>query len=334
VIDVSFVVPTFRRPDALREVLLRLGALTYEHRRLEVIVVDDGQDDATRSVVASFQDGDLAVRYLGQPNAGAASARNHGASVARGDVLIFNDDDILVEPDHVERHLALREELGDCLANGDWVFSAPVVAGMRRSAFGRYRLALERRFRDEAFVGGELPGGRTEAATVSACNLAMGREAFAGLGGFDDAFPHAGAEDQDLSLRARREGLRLVRDRGIRLEHHDRHLSFAAYCRREENAARTAVVMARKHPDPYAKRAYIVANIGARAGDPWGLRARKAAKGLLARTRPLAVLHRIVAGAERLGVPDRAMAPLYRALIGLHTFRGVRFSLRPAEPWD
>ena len=49
---VSIVVPTYKRPDALRETLESLAKLEYPADRFEVIVVDDGSEDETSQVCA------------------------------------------------------------------------------------------------------------------------------------------------------------------------------------------------------------------------------------------------------------------------------------------
>lgn len=93
---VSVIVPARDRADLLPRTLGSVLAQTY--RNFELIVVDDGSTDRTEAVVRSF--GDPRIRYerKGPPHS-AASARNHGASLARGQLIAFNDagDDWLPE---------------------------------------------------------------------------------------------------------------------------------------------------------------------------------------------------------------------------------------------
>ena len=92
---VSVIIPTYNRKDSLLRTLDSLSHQTYPVERFEVIVVDDGSSDGTEQIVQIIFPFDL--RYFKQANAGDAHARNRGAQEARGDILQFLDDDIIVE---------------------------------------------------------------------------------------------------------------------------------------------------------------------------------------------------------------------------------------------
>ncbi|WP_333819864.1 glycosyltransferase family 2 protein [Ohtaekwangia sp.] len=85
----SVIIPTYNRAaqicDAVNSVVLQ----TY--KLWEVIVVDDGSSDNTKSVLESIKD--ERVRYLYQQNAGVSTARNTGAAAAKGKYLLFLDSD-------------------------------------------------------------------------------------------------------------------------------------------------------------------------------------------------------------------------------------------------
>src|SRR5215211_4273132 len=199
---VSVVVPTYRRPDALATTLDALLRVDFPKTGYEIVVVDDGSDATTEEVVTGLDAGDVAVQYIPQANSGAASARNTGARAAKGELLLFCDDDIILEPDHLRLQVATRGVYGDPVVNGVTHFSDRAVAILRETPFGRYRLDLDRTYQDAA--DGPLLGNDCyEAPLLSACNLAISRDRFWEIGGFDEAFPFAGAEDQALSLRAR-----------------------------------------------------------------------------------------------------------------------------------
>lgn len=320
---ISVVVPTFRRPEALRQTLQALLKLEYPAEKLEVVVVDDEGEGRAQDVIESVDRGEVDVRVERQRRRGAASARNRGASKAAGDLLLFVDDDILVAPDHLARHLDVRRRHGNALVNGAWKFTPEVLDLLSQSPFGRFRIALEQRFQEEA-SGAPLDGSCVEMEMLGSWDLAVERQVFWNLAGFDEAFPVAGAEDQDFSLRARAAGHRLVLDRGIICLHNDNRVSLEAYCAREERSAKTMPLLARKFPSQFAEAPYITENRPIRRVDPVDLALKKAAKSILSRQISLAVLHRTVRIGEALRLPERLLRRLYATLLGLHLFRGFR----------
>src|SRR6266545_7401744 len=109
----------------------------------EVIVVDDGSRDATARRVARHP----SVRLIRQPHRGAAVARNRGARVATGDILVFLDGDMELTPQFVERLVAPMVERGALgtftreikLANPERVWARAHVLGRGLSLDARYR---------------------------------------------------------------------------------------------------------------------------------------------------------------------------------------------------
>ena len=97
--QLSAIVPTHDRPAELRRCLDTLRAQVGTGDRLEVVVIDDGSSSDIQGLVASVAEaGPVAMRCERQALGGVNRARNHGAAIARGDVLAFLDDDTLVCP--------------------------------------------------------------------------------------------------------------------------------------------------------------------------------------------------------------------------------------------
>jgi GT2 family glycosyltransferase len=96
---VSILVRTLERPEWLRQALETCAQQT--HRDIEVVVVEDGPE-RSRAVVDAFR-GRLPIRYRATgANLGRARAGNLALSEARGEWLMFLDDDDLLFADHVE----------------------------------------------------------------------------------------------------------------------------------------------------------------------------------------------------------------------------------------
>lgn len=101
---VSIVVPCFDYGRFLPEALE--SACAQSDADVEVLVVDDGSADDTPEIAAAFGE---RVRYLRRPHGGLARARNAGAAVCRGELVIFLDADDRLDPDYVARCRAALE---------------------------------------------------------------------------------------------------------------------------------------------------------------------------------------------------------------------------------
>lgn len=102
---ISVVIPTYNRSKILRMTLDALKAQSLNSDEFEVIVVSDGSSDDTSRVVESY-----GYKYLYQENSGQGLARNNGVSHAKGDIIVFLQDDIVPANDCLKRHLEFHEK--------------------------------------------------------------------------------------------------------------------------------------------------------------------------------------------------------------------------------
>ena len=109
---VSVIIPTYNRAGHILHALNSVFAQTYKN--YEIIVVDDGSNDETETVLKSYRN---RLKYVYQTNAGPAAARNHGVKLAHGDWIAFLDSDDMWLPEKLEK------QLGECLRlNADFGF--------------------------------------------------------------------------------------------------------------------------------------------------------------------------------------------------------------------
>jgi len=185
---VSIILPTFNRADYLRETVASVFAQSWTD--WELIVSDDGSDEATRALIQSFG-ADERVRILwGRHSGSPAVARNAALRAARGDYVAFLDADDLWEPTKLARQLERLHLETSC----KWCYTA----FQRVDEHGRL-LADEstRRFRPIAGqIFAAILQGRASLRTP--CVLAE-RELVNSVGGFDESF--LDCEDIDLWLR-------------------------------------------------------------------------------------------------------------------------------------
>jgi glycosyltransferase involved in cell wall biosynthesis len=330
---VSIVIPTYRRPDALLETLQNLLKLDYPADRFEVIIVDDGSEDETPQVYSGMESAFSALIYHGQRNGGAARARNAGAGIASGEILIFLDDDMIVPPSLIRQHLEALDYFGDCIVCGYREFAPRLAEVLKQSPFGRFRLEVEPRQEGwdlEKKITGRLVGDCVEHKDggITANNLAVRREDFLGVGGFDEDFPHAGYEDQELAHRARMAGFRCLINYGLKAWNNDRRLTLRQFCERQRRGALSAAVIALKYPDLWMQRPLLQENCRMRFDDSLRVIAKKLAKTVLASPVGLVLLYGVVAVLERVW-PHSALLPrCYTIMGGLYVFRGIREGLK------
>lgn len=95
--ECSVVVCTRNQGVKLARMLASMAAMTPPDVAWEVVVVDNGSDDATAATIAGFADR-LPIRRVWEPRAGLSHARNAGVAAAAGRYIAWTDDDVLVAP--------------------------------------------------------------------------------------------------------------------------------------------------------------------------------------------------------------------------------------------
>lgn len=245
---VSVVMPTFNRIDTL-EMVLASYARCMDGLDCELIVVDDGSNDGTTTLLERVSRADNRVRFTTLPNGGPARARNVGASMARKDVVLFVGDDILPRDDRfVRAHAELHDRHGDegfaVLGKVVWPIHgpAPVTAVMRHIQG----------------VGGEQfgyahmrPYGFYDWRFFYTCNVSVKRRIVTDWmqSGFSTDFPAAAFEDGEFAYRMQRRpsGLRIYYDPASCGEHHHSH-TVRSFIERQFAAGMMAAIFVEKHP--------------------------------------------------------------------------------------
>jgi len=329
----SVVVPTYRRPAALEETLRALLAMEAgAGEPLEIIVVDDGGgQEMAADVVAALQSPGRRMAYVVSPGSGAAAARNHGARLASGRTLVFVDDDIVVRPDSLLRQQEALATFAPCAVNSRWEFSPELRRELLSTPFGRYRVEVE------AWVKSRLErrlltGAYFEMEGVTACHLALLRDDFWRVGGFDETFPFAGAEDQEFSIRARAAGVRLILDEAHEVWHNDRRLTFHDFCERQRRGAVSAVFLAAKHPASHAARPLIAENAPLHRADTVDVAFKKCVKRALSTRGVRRGIARVIPVLERTLPESRYLRRAYWSVLGLSIFAGVREGIARLDP--
>ena len=102
---VSVVIPTFNRRDVLACTLPSVLVQDFPPEEYELVVVVDGSTDDTAAMLRDLEPA-CALQIIEQPNRGQAVAMNAGLAAARGELILFLDDDILCERTLLAQHVA------------------------------------------------------------------------------------------------------------------------------------------------------------------------------------------------------------------------------------
>jgi glycosyltransferase involved in cell wall biosynthesis len=204
-LKVTVAIPTYNRADFLRQTLAGLVAQQFPRDHFEILVLDNNSSDHTRNVVAEFASAHPAPRYVLETQQGLDYARNRAIAEARGDIILFADDDILVQPDWLAQMLApfaseAAEKIG---AVGGEVI--PVFPDGLPPWVAEWHAPLA--FRTDA---GPLPARHSPMGA----NLAIPRAAFARVGIFHTALDRAAGNyfsggDSEMVRRLRTAGFEI-----------------------------------------------------------------------------------------------------------------------------
>ena len=200
---VSVIVPFHRN----REYLARcLGAVRVALDQLpaasELIVVADGAPEDCSDIVRLS--GGVVLPIPGP--SGPAVARNRGAAMARAEILVFVDSDVVVHADAVERIIRVLEPNPDLGAVFGAYDEEPAHPGFLSQGRNLAHSFVHQR-------------GNREASTFWAGLGAVRRSAFFSVDGFDERFRRPSVEDIDLGYRLRGAGYRIALEHTIRGKH-------------------------------------------------------------------------------------------------------------------
>ncbi len=192
---ISVVVCTYNRAALLPDALQSLLKLDVPFEWLwDILVVDNNSSDTTAQVVAKMMRGDDRLRYVLEPQAGVASARNCGIAKSTGEWLAFFDDDEIAD------RAWLRE-----LVDFAWAKNARVVGGGIHLSLpeGTPQMPLQvHRLFGTALFDDSSP----ERFFVGGGNTLFHRSVFNQIGVYDTAL-REGGEDMDLARRIRKAGI-------------------------------------------------------------------------------------------------------------------------------
>jgi glycosyltransferase involved in cell wall biosynthesis len=204
----SIIVPTFRREEALCEMLRTLLAQDFDD--FEILLIDQTPEHCEETISFLNLNADR-IERVWQETPNLPMARNRGLSLARGRFIIYIDDDVLLPNDCVgklARHLAEEQVDG--------------VSGL--ISFEKSREDVRQQYEKQYGAFNKCaPNGLLFVHQFIGAVMAFRREVFDEIGGFDELLgvlsPSAAGEDNEFCRRAKRGNFRLAIDTTLTIDH-------------------------------------------------------------------------------------------------------------------
>jgi GT2 family glycosyltransferase len=243
----SVVVPTYNRRQSLARTLPPLFSQSFPTDRYEVVVVVDGSTDGT-SAFLSVLHPQCGLRVVEQENSGLAAARNAGVRAARGDLIIFIDDDIDCVPALVAAHVSAHGGERDCVGLGPTLVAPdarrPLVSDQeeawRRQSVDGLNEHRQPRWPVDFWVGH---------------NTSIARAVFVAHGGYDESFRKF--EEYELGFRLRKSGVQFRWQPAAKTWHVNSKSARQVLTEDAPSMGRGEFALCRAHPEyrPYARLA-------------------------------------------------------------------------------
>lgn len=227
---VSVQICSRNRKDLLKRSLLALFKQKFPKDKYEIIVVDDGSEDGTSDMVRSLQaDAPCSLSIITQGHDGLSIGRNRGIKSARGEYVLFIDDDIIADENLIPEHLRFQEKYPFSVVKG-WV---------------NHTSDLDRKV--PKFTIADFC-----TAFFWTSNVSVARKYLLEVGLFDEDFREYGWEDLELGLRLKNRGLVSRYNRKAIVFHYKgkwRKCDIPRLIEQSKAKGRTAVIFLAKHPN-------------------------------------------------------------------------------------
>jgi glycosyltransferase involved in cell wall biosynthesis len=235
---VSVVVATWNRLQLLGELLDALNQQTLPADQFEVVVVDDGSKVPVAGPLAQRTDR-YTLRVFTQANAGAAAARHRGVLEAKGSIVVITDDDMLVPPEflakHVEAHDAGYTLVLGHIDNEPGLDHKPLFERFHAEQLARF---VARYSREPTAVRGVM---------VCTGNVSFRRDDYLQVGGFDRSLDRS--EDRELGVRLQKAGARLFFAKDARTINRSDHVDLDVWMTRNFRYGIYDSRIHEKHPE-------------------------------------------------------------------------------------
>lgn len=243
VTQVSVIIPTYNGAHKLSGILNLLKGRSDQFD--ELIVVVDGSTDNTRVLLESYQSSIPKLKIIWQQNGGRAVVRNTGAREAKGNLLIFFDDDMLPEPQCINTHISHHSKVSNSLLSGglsEFLSSTP-------HEIQHYRIWSRTQWNQTLKKEKEIICTENNIG-ISAANFSISKKLFEEIGMFNENLTDG--EDFDLAYRAHRLGHPIYLNYDAFAWHND-DIDFIKYLSRTRECWAVSKLLQKTNPDLYVE---------------------------------------------------------------------------------
>lgn len=232
-VDVSIVIPTYRRPALLKRCLATLTIQDFPRQQYEIIVVSDGPDEVTGQLVERMnndcrQRPEIIFDFLPKRK-GPAAVRNRGWHIARGELIAFTDD--------------------DCIPNIFWISALWDSYHRQGMVALRGRVIVPKPTHPTDY---EQNVSHLETASFVTANCSCTRQALKKVHGFDERFSVAWREDSDLEFKLLRHHIPVRYVKEASIIHPVRNTCWGISLKEQRKSMYNALLY-KKHPALYRK---------------------------------------------------------------------------------
>jgi glycosyltransferase involved in cell wall biosynthesis len=222
--NLSVIISTYNGAKKLPVILNSL--LKQTHKSFELLVVVDGSSDETMDLLKEWKNKFYDFKIIYQENKGRAAVRNTGVKNSKGELLLFFDDDLIVQENCVKDHLEYQDKTNfENIFVGE-ILDEPIETADNKE-FIRYKKYLakawyknmyrkERRIEENIFDGNYYMAGG---------NFSLTKKIFDQLGGLDESLNRS--EDFEFAIRAKAAGVKIIlADKYATVIHKDNNNNF------------------------------------------------------------------------------------------------------------
>lgn len=204
---ISVVICTFNKKERLL-ITLKSYENIYKtvYKNFEVIICNDGGEDIAEFIqMYRFS---YPIKYLNIPHLGRAAARNYGAHLAGGSVIMFNDDDILINPECFKFHVEIHNDVENSVVLGKYKQIYLTEAEIKNHVENEFHLEKYSSNAKEdihEIYTKNIIFKKKQSSRHWICgatgNLSLSKDSFIKSGGLDTNFQGWGYEDIEFSYR-------------------------------------------------------------------------------------------------------------------------------------